>query len=213
MAETIQPYVGKRVLELGAGIGNLTRILVPRRKYYVASDIDTEHLARLHTRFQHRPNLDVRRCDLTNPADFEPFAGAMDTIVCLNVLEHVDDDLAGLRSMYATLKPGGRAIVLVPHGQDIFGTLDVALGHYRRYSHEELRGKMEQAGFRVERILDFNRISRPAWYFTGTILKRSTLSRFQLNIFDRLVWLWRRTDALLPWPPTSIIGIALKAGD
>jgi len=103
--------------------------------------------------------------------------------------------------------------VLVPHGQDIFGTLDVALGHYRRYSHDELRGKMEQAGFRVDRILDFNRISRPAWYFTGRILKRSTLSRFQLSIFDRLVWLWRRIDSLLPWPPTSIIGIAVKTGE
>jgi glycosyltransferase involved in cell wall biosynthesis len=211
MAETIQPYVGKRVLELGAGIGNLTRILVPRRKYYVASDIDTEHMARLHTRFQHRPNLDVRRCDLANPGDFEPFAGAMDTIVCLNVLEHVEDDHAGLRNMFVALKPGGRAIVLVPHGQDIFGTLDVALGHYRRYSHNELRGKMEQAGFLVDRILDFNRISRPAWYVTGCILKRSTLSRFQLSIFDRFVWLWRRIDGLLPWPPTSIIGIAVKA--
>jgi glycosyltransferase involved in cell wall biosynthesis len=213
MADTIQPYVGKRVLEMGAGIGNLTRILVPRRKYYVASDIDTEHMARLHTRFQHRPNLDVRRCDLTNPADFEPFAGTMDTVVCLNVLEHVEDDLAGLRNMYTALKPGGRAIVLVPHGQEIFGTLDVALGHYRRYSHEELRGKMEQVGFRVDRILDFNRISRPAWYFTGRVLKKSTLSRFQLSVFDRFVWLWRRIDGQLPWPPTSIIGIAVKPGE
>ena len=96
----------------------------------------------------------------------------MDTVVCLNVLEHVEDDHGGLRNMYTALKPGGRAIVLVPHGQEIFGTLDVALGHYRRYSHEELRGKMEQAGFRVDRILDFNRISRPAWYFTGRVLKR-----------------------------------------
>src|ERR1700689_4526004 len=124
MAETIQPYVGKRVLEMGAGIGNLTRILVPRRKYYVASDIDTEHMARLHTRFQHRPNL----------ANFEPFAGTMDTVVCLNVLEHVEDDLAGLRNMYTALKPGGRAIVLVPHGEGIFGTLDVGPGPYPRSS-------------------------------------------------------------------------------
>ena len=135
----------------------------------------------------------------------------MDTVVCLNVLEHVEDDRAGLRNIYTALKPGGRAIVLVPHGQEIFGTLDTALGHFRRYSREELRSKMEQAGFRVERILDFNRISRPAWYINGRILKRSTLSRFQLSVFDRLVWLWRRIDSLLPWPPTSIIAIAVKS--
>jgi SAM-dependent methyltransferase len=186
-------------------------MLVPRRKYYVAADIDTEHLARLHTRFQHRPNLEVRQCDLADSRDFEPLRESVDSIICLNVLEHVEDDLAGLRNMYRALKPGGRAIVLVPHDQAIYGTLDVALGHYRRYSHAELQQRMEEAGFRVDRILDFNHISRPAWQFTGRVLKRRTLSRFQLAVFDRFVWLWRRIDHLLPWPPTSIIGIAVKA--
>jgi glycosyltransferase involved in cell wall biosynthesis len=210
MADTIQPYIGKRVLEIGAGIGNLTRMLVPRCEYYVAGDIDAEHLVRLQARFPHRPNLEVRNCDLRNPQDFEPLAGVMDSVVCLNVLEHIEDDLAGLRNMHRALKPGGRAIVLVPHDQHIYGTLDEALGHFRRYSHAALQQKLERAGFRVDRILDFNRISRPAWYVTGRILKRNTLSRFQLSGFDRLVWLWRRIDATLPWPPTSIIGIAAK---
>jgi len=212
MADTIRPFVGKRVLEIGAGIGNLTRMLLPRRQRYVAADIDTEHLARLHTRFSQRPNLEVRHCDLADARDFEEFTGALDTIICLNVLEHVEDDMQGLRNMYAALKPGGHAIVLVPHGQEIFGTLDTALGHYRRYAHEELRGKMEQAGFRVDQMLEFNRISRPAWYVTGRILKRTNISRFQLRIFDKFVWLWRRIDKSLPWPPCSIIGIGVKPG-
>src|SRR5439155_1144153 len=73
MAQTILPYVGERVLELGAGIGNMTRHLAPKRKRYVATDIDEEHLSRLRNRFQHRPNLSVSQCDLTNPADFAPF--------------------------------------------------------------------------------------------------------------------------------------------
>ncbi|MCC6860134.1 MAG: glycosyltransferase [Bryobacterales bacterium] len=210
MADTIRPYVGDAVLEIGAGIGNLTRALIPRRRWYVASDIDPEHLARLATRFHHRPNLEVRHCDLTRPEDFEPLRGRMDSVVCLNVLEHIEDDLAGLRNLYAALKPGGRAIVLVPHGQEIYGTLDKALGHYRRYSREELAGRLRDAGFRVERILEFNRISRPGWYVSGRILKRTTLGYFQMKVFDRFVWLWRRIDSALPWPPTSIIAIAAK---
>jgi hypothetical protein len=88
--------------------------------------------------------------------------------------------------------------------------LDVALGHFRRYSHQELKEKMEQVGFRVERILDFNRISRPPWYVSGRILKRTTLGSGQMKVFDRFVWLWRKIDGRLPWPPTSIIAIALK---
>lgn len=210
MAETISPYVGKRVLEIGAGIGNLTRMLAPRRTSYVATDIDSEHIARLKTRFQHRPNLRVAHCDLADAADFADLQGAMDTVVCLNVLEHVEDAPAGLRNIHSALVPGGRAIILVPHDQRIFGTLDVALGHYLRYSHEELRQRMEEAGFRVEQILEFNRISRPAWHFSGKVLKRQTLGYWQLRLFDRFVWLWRLIDGVLPWPPTSIIAIGVK---
>lgn len=210
MADTIRPYVGKYVLEIGAGIGNLTRKLIPRSKCYVAADIDQEHLARLKTRLQHRPNLHVTICDLNNPEHFAPMAGRMDSVVCLNVLEHIDDDLGGLANIHSVLKPGGRAIILVPHDQRIFGTLDTALGHYRRYSHKELASKMAQQGFHVETILEFNRISRPAWYISGKLFKRKTLSHFQLKLFDRTVWFWRRFDHLLPWPPTSIIAVAQK---
>src|SRR5437660_3378358 len=210
MADTIRPYVGECVLEIGAGIGNLTRALIPRRKRYVATDIDSEHLARLTTRFQHRPNLLIRYCDVARTSDFTDLSTSMDSVICLNVLEHIEDDLLGLRNILSVLRPGGRAIILVPHGQEIFGTLDVALGHYRRYSHAELKGKMEEVGFRVERILDFNRISRPPWYVSGRILKRTTLGSGQMKVFDRFVWLWRKIDSHLPWPPTSIIAIAVK---
>jgi hypothetical protein len=86
----------------------------------------------------------------------------------------------------------------------------VELGHYRRYSHRELKDKMERAGFRVDHILEFNRVSRPGWFVAGRILKRKTLGRVQLKIFDRTIWFWRHADRLLPWPPTSIIGIGIK---
>ena len=210
MVDTIAPHIGKRVLETGAGIGNLTRLLCPKRERYIAADIDPEYLAQLRARFQHRPKMEVRHCDLSNPADFEPLRGTVDSVVCLNVLEHVGDEMASLRNIYAALEPGGRAVVLVPNGQEIFGSLDRALGHFHRYSREELQQKMEQVGFRVERIIDFNRVSRPAWFWNGRVMKRTTIGRIQLRIFDRFVWLWRRIDKLLPWPPTSIIAIAIR---
>ncbi len=210
MAETILPYVGESVLEIGAGIGNLTRLLIKRRKRYIASDIDPHHLARLSARFVHRPNFEARFCDLTEAEHFTDFAEQVDSIVCLNVLEHVSDDATALRNMCDALLPGGRAIILVPQGQELYGSLDTALGHYRRYSIAELRRKMQEAGFEVERILTFNRISRPAWYFTGRVLKRTALSPLQMKMFDRLVWLWQRLDRVLPWPSTSIIGIGTR---
>ncbi|MCP5114715.1 MAG: class I SAM-dependent methyltransferase, partial [bacterium] len=210
MADTIRPFLGERVLEIGAGIGNLSRHLAPRRKAYIASDIDTEHLARIRSRLQHRPNLEVRLCDLSKPEDFEALAESLNSVVCLNVVEHIEDDLAALRHLHSALRPGGRAVVLVPQGQGIYGTLDEALGHFRRYSKDELQRKMEQCGFRVDRVLEFNRISRPGWYITGKILRKRTISPAQLWLFDHLVWLWRRLDKHLPWNPTSIIAIGVK---
>jgi SAM-dependent methyltransferase len=204
MADFIRPYVGQRVLEIGAGIGNMTRHLARRRQRYIATDVDEEHLARLRTRLQHRPNLEIRRCNLSTPQDFLGLEEAVDSVVCLNVLEHVEDDMMGLRNIHSALQPGGRVTILVPHGPDIYGTLDQALGHHRRYSPQELRSKMEQTGFHVEQILDFNRISRPGWYLNGRLLKRPTISSVQLKIFDSLVWLWRRIDPLLPWDPTGV---------
>jgi glycosyltransferase involved in cell wall biosynthesis len=211
MADTIRPFVGDRVLEIGSGIGNLTRALVKGRTRYAATDVNLEHLTRLASRFPHRLNLESHFCDLTRPGDFSRFAGSMDTVICLNVLEHIEDDHRGLANIFSALDHGGRAIVLVPEGQSVFGTIDVALGHFRRYSEEELKSKMEAVGFEVERIIRFNRISRPAWYVSGRIIKRTSLDCNQMRVYDRLVWLWRRIDKYLPWRPTSIIAIARRA--
>ncbi len=210
MADTVQTYIGKDVMEIGAGIGNMTRELARRRRTYVAGDIDKEHMARLRNRFQHRPNVRVAHCDLTDAADFAPFFETMDTVVCLNVLEHVEDDMAGLRNIHSVLRAGGRAVILVPQGQEIYGSLDEALGHCRRYSREELKRKMEEAGFAVEKIIEFNRVTRPAWYISGRLLKLRTLRPLQLKLFDKFVWLWRKIDDSLPWPATSIIAIGVK---
>ncbi len=167
-------------------------------------------MARLKSRFPQRPNLEVHYCDLTNPGDFAPFANSMDTVICLNVLEHVNDDAMGLQNIFSILDHGGRAIVLVPEGMSVFGTIDEALGHFRRYSEEELKTKMEKTGFQVEQIVRFNRVSRPAWFVSGRIIKRTALDVNQMRIYDRMVWLWRKIDPILPWRPTSIIGIARK---
>jgi glycosyltransferase involved in cell wall biosynthesis len=214
MADTIRPYIGKSVLEIGAGIGNLTRLLIARRKRYVATDLDREHLERLRCRLMARPNLETAQLDAARAEDHVPFRGQMDTVVCLNVVEHIKDDLAALRNIHALLQEGGRAVILVPEGQNIFNSLDEELGHWRRYSEDQLRQRMTEAGFDVEAMLRFNRISRPGWWLNGNILRRRTISRVQLRNFDRLVWLWRRLDTWLPWSPTSIIVIGRrKAGD
>jgi len=191
-------------------MGNLTRHLSPGRQRYTATDLDGEHLARLRIRFRSRPNLTTGHCDLAAAKDFVDYREQFDTVICLNVLEHVGDAMAGLRNIYNSLAPGGRAIVLVPQDQAIYGTLDEVLGHYKRYSEDDLRARMEEAGFQVERVLHFNRITRPGWYFNGRILRRTSFGKVQLRVFDWLVPLWRVIDSSIPWPSVSIIGIGRR---
>lgn len=210
MADTIRPYLGQCVIELGAGIGNLTVQLAAKRRRYISADIDEEHLARLRSRLQYRRNVEVCHCDLQRAADFERFKSSLDSVICLNVIEHVQDDAVALGNIRSVLATGGRALILVPEGMSVYGTLDKVLGHYRRYSEQELRSKLQQAGFRVEEIIHFNRISRPAWFVNGRILRRRSFSRLQIRLFDSMVWFWRRLDRHLPWRPTSLIAIARR---
>jgi SAM-dependent methyltransferase len=212
MADTIAPFVGRRVLEIGAGMGNLSRQLAPRRERYIATDVDAEHLRRLRTRLHHRPNLETAVCDLANPEHFRALAGAVDTVLCLNVLEHVADDRAALGHIAMALEPGGRAILLVPNGPELFGRLDAVLGHHRRYTRRELEEKIRAAGLEVERVIGFNRASRPGWLLKSRLLRRPRIGRWSLAVFERFVWLWRRIDPWLPWGPTSLIAVARKGG-
>jgi len=210
MAATIEPWVGTRVLEIGAGMGNITRQLCTHRKLYVATDIDQEYLEQLKARFRHRPAVRVCKLDATCPEDFQPFENQMETVVFLNVLEHIEDDGAALERIRSILRPGGRLIVLVPHGPDIFGTLDESLGHFRRYTREGLATLLARTGYELEDMLPFNRVSRPGWKFAGQVLKSTTLSQGGTRLFDKLVWLWKKIDRKLPWEPVSIIAIARR---
>ena len=206
MADVVRPFCGRRVLEIGSGTGNLTRRLIPRDQY-VASDVNPLYLATLRGLTADRPYLDVTLTDVTLGASFPRVAGGFDTVVCLNVVEHVDDDVGALRNIREVLAPGGRAVVLVPHGPEVFGTLDEVLGHRRRYTRESLRALAGAAGFEVEALLGFNRVGRPAWWLNGRLLRRRDFGLAQIAALNLLTPLFRRVDHLLPFAPLSLVAV------
>jgi glycosyltransferase involved in cell wall biosynthesis/phospholipid N-methyltransferase len=206
MADTILPYCGQRILEIGSGTGNLTRRLMPRDQY-VASDINPLYLHTLQGLTADRPYLDVTLTDLTRGETFPHPPGGFDTVVCLNVVEHVDDDVGALRNIRAVLAPGGRAIVLVPQGPEVFGTLDEVLGHKRRYTVASLGKLASDAGFTVRELLYFNRVGRPAWWLNGRLLKRHQFGLFQIMALNLLTPLFRLIDRALPFQALSLIAV------
>jgi len=209
MADAVRPHLGARVLELGSGIGNLTRTLCPREAY-TASDVNPHYLDYLRSTFHSRPYLDVRKVDLGDAADFEDLAGQYDSVVCLNVLEHLEDEAASLSNIRRALEPGGRAVILVPQGPRLHGTLDEVLGHVRRYTRASLSEALSKAGFETERLFDFNRATMPAWWFNGKVLRRRHFGRLQLKLMNMSVWLLRRLDPVLPWHGVSIVAVARR---
>ena len=206
MADVIRPYCGARVLEIGSGVGSVTRQLVPRERY-VASDVNPLHLQTLQALRSDRPYLETRVCDVSDLGSFPEAEGGFDTVIALNVIEHVDRDREALANIRSVLSPEGRAIVLVPQGEDLFGTLDEVLGHKRRYSEASLERLAGEAGFTVRAMLRFNRVGTPAWWLNGKLLRRRSFGLLQVMALNALTPLFRAVDARLPFAPLSLVAI------
>ena len=209
MVDTIRPYVGKNVLEIGSGIGNITRKLIPRERYH-ATDINKFYLQVAENIKSDKPYLSVEYLDVNDVSTFIEDKQKFDTIVCLNVIEHLDDDLKAMYNIVDLLDANGIAIILVPRGQWLFGTLDEVLGHKRRYAEHEIRKLSESAGLKVDKIISFNRFSMIPWYINGKILRKRTFGLFQILVMNMLTPLIRRIDRFLPFPSISYIAILRK---
>lgn len=196
MFDRLRRWVGRRVLEIGAGIGNMSAFFADRERV-VLTDTEDYYLTRLRERFAGKPQLTVAALRL--PAVAPPLkAERLDTVVCLNVLEHIEDDRASLAAMHDLLEPGGRLVLLVPSLRVLYGTLDEALGHFRRYTPKELSTKLGDAGFRVRHLEYFNLAGVPGWWFTGRVLRRRIIPTGALRWYEALVPLFR-LESLLPW--------------
>jgi SAM-dependent methyltransferase len=196
MFERIRPWIGDRVLEIGSGIGSVSEFLLDRARL-VVTDTQPYYLERLRERFGGRANVEV--AELYLPTLDGPLAAErFDTVVCANVLEHVEDDRGSLAIMRSLLEPRGRLVLLVPALPALYGTLDRELGHHRRYTSAELKAKFREAGFRMHHLEYFNLAGVPGWWLTGRVLRRTLVPSGSLRVFDALVPLFRM-ERLLPW--------------
>ena len=213
MFERLRPWIGRRVLEVGAGIGNISAFVVDHAgvERVVLTDTEPFYLNRLRERFAGRPQVAV--AELRLPArDPRLAAERLDTVVCLNVLEHIEQDGAALRAVRDLLQPAGRLVLLVPSLRALYGSLDEALGHFRRYVPDELRAELQGAGFRVRHLEYFNLAGVPGWWLTGRVLRRRLIPAGALRWYEALVPLFR-LERFLPWRiGQSLIAIGEVAG-
>jgi glycosyltransferase involved in cell wall biosynthesis len=207
--DRMRPFVGQRVLEAGAGHGAMTRFLYGR-ELIVAGDKETAYVDRLRNMFRRRPGIQVERVDLESDSSLALAHYRFDTVTLINVLEHTSDDVAVLRRARELVGAGGRVIVFVPAGQSLFGSMDQAIGHARRYERDELVAKLQQAGLEVEHVSFQNRIARLAWRLNSKVLGRKALPSGQSRVFDMLVPLLRRLEGENPSKGLSLIAAGRK---
>lgn len=202
-------FIGQRVFEAGCGIGNFTEQLLLKERL-VCVDLNPHYVHLISRRYGHLENLRTERLDIAQPETYRKLREeGLDTIVCLNVIEHIDEDETVLRQFHEVLQPGGHAIILVPAHEWLYTPADKALGHFRRYSRDELQSKLQAAGFEVVHIQNFNRLGVLGWYVNG-LMKRTRISPRQMRLYDRLLPLAKLMDACRLGPGLSLIAVGRK---
>jgi SAM-dependent methyltransferase len=199
--ESIVPYCQGSILEIGSGIGNISRYLLQQPGPVFLSDLRVEYCDTLRGLFGNSSNLGaVFQLDLSLPDFEDKYAQWMhqfDTVVALNVIEHIRADGLAVTNCKKLLKKNGHLIVLVPAYNWLFNSLDLELGHFKRYQKKSLKKLLESQGMEVSRSRYFNAAAIPGWWFSGSVLKKKIVPYHQLRIYNKLVPLFRMIDRLL----------------
>ena len=203
--------LGRRVVEVGCGVGNFTRLLLDREAV-VGVDIDPGCIRQLIARYGNHANLHAFTCDVASPQFAALGRFRPDSCVCLNVLEHVADDRMALDQMASILVPGGTIALMVPAFPALYGPIDRNLGHHRRYTRGGLARLGEAAGLRLVRARYMNAIGWFGWWANAHVLRRQAQSERQIAIFDRWVVpaAARLEDAARPPFGQSLVAVLRK---
>lgn len=204
--ERSRPYLGPSVLDVGAGVGTFTALAAPGRDRVLAAEPDPEFAQLLQQRFAAVPNVEVLETEAADITIGEP----VDSILCFNVLEHIPDDASALRRFGDMLVPGGRLLLLVPAHPLLFGAIDRAVGHERRYRKKSLAALLAGAGFEIEDVRHVNPVGALGWLVSGRVLGSADIPSAPLGLYDRLVPLLRKFDRLRTPFGLSLWAVARK---
>src|SRR5947207_819635 len=197
------------LLEFGSGIGNISELLSSYTPLCL-TDTDERMLTHLKNKFSHNNDVSVNFLDITQPPP-EHLVGSFQTVIGINVLEHVEDDEKALFHLRNVLKPSGRLLLLVPAKKWAYTDLDRQLGHFRRYELKELGEKLVKASFQIEKLYFFNIIGLMSWIIRDKIQRSGGLRPYQISFFDSIVPILKRVESKIRMPlGISLIAIAQK---
>ena len=212
-AESFGPYGNGTVVDHGAGTGALTNAMLEAgARRIVAIEPDDRLYPVLAARFAGSPIITTFHGTLSDWRASPSFV-APDILGSSNVLEHIEDDRGCLREMHEALVPGGRLGLYLPARQELYGSLDDAVGHYRRYGRSELATKVREAGFRLGICQYRNVAGILPWLWTGRVAKRASIGGGSVKLYDDLIFpVSRWIEDRVPFPyGLNLLLIATKA--
>jgi SAM-dependent methyltransferase len=192
MFQQSMPFVGGQVAEIGAGIGTFSERLAAHPDVTSLLLVEPEPVCAeiLTRRFEGDARVTVARETLPESSSLNARAGQIDFLLCQNVLEHISEDGPAVRAMADAVRPGGHLTLLVPAHPWLYGSLDRAYGHCRRYTRDRLRAVVSNAGLEIEELYSFNLLGVPGWWLSR--FRRSPqISRTSLRAYESLLRLWQ----------------------
>ena len=204
------PFLGGHIIEVGAGVGTFSQYLLAAAPVRLLEAIEpaVNNAERLSETFRNDSRVEVHHGYLEGME----LAGVADAVVMVNVLEHIADDRAALSAAYQALRPGGHLLLFVPAVQAIYGSLDRAFEHYRRYERSGFRALVGEVGYDVRRLRYVNSFGVIAWYLSGRVFRRRSLDRHSVRLYDRLVvpWLFGCENVMPPFIGQSLLVVARR---
>jgi len=179
----LKPFIGKIILEVGCGIGNLTKYFTQYKKL-TCIDNCLEFIKHMQIDF---PQVEFYNYDITDTEVLKIKKNGFDTIICVNVLEHIKDDIQALKNMHNLLQSNGKLLLFVPALGMLYGSIDKKLGHFRRYSKSELIEKITKTRFVIEKIEYNNFLGLFGWFINSRIFKKERFPILQTIFFDKFI--------------------------
>lgn len=197
---TIKPYCKGRILEIGSGIGNISKYFIKDNSDITLSDLRDNYLEVLTNHFPAFKSTNSQSLDLVDAHFDEKHKDAFnsyDTIFALNVIEHIKEDQQAILNCYKLLKKKGTLIILVPAYQSLYNRFDTELEHYKRYNQKALSELFTQASFTIVHKQHFNAAGILGWFVSGRILNNKILPKGQICLYEKLVPLFKIIDKIL----------------
>lgn len=209
--DEVRPYFGKQIAEVGAGCGNLTEFLLEEPIDSITAFEPSSNMFRL---LEERHQAEERVTPINDffSRDAGGIARDYDSVVYINVMEHIEDDGAEIRRAYDALKPNGHLVIYVPALAWLYSEFDRSIGHFRRYHKRDLVNAVSGAGFEVVQAKYFDSLGIIPWYVSAVLLRRSINSN-SVALYDRLaVPVMSRVERYLPpWIGKNLLVVGRKS--